>query len=153
MQSEADELVVNYFVLCDNVISEAGTGKQSIIGAYSALMTEQVPTMANLAVAFGFRTQSERQREIKFRLTGPNGKNVLETPALPFDWNSAKANLKSSGFATLQIGLNLRGVPFETNGVYTAAIYCDGDVLANFPLSVMPVPAGGPPGAPRLPNG
>ena len=153
MQNEQDEVVVSYFVLCDNVISEAGTGKQSIIGAYSALMAEQLPTNTNLAVALGFRVQSARQREIKFRLTGPGGETVVETPALPFDWNAAKTNLQNAGFASLQIGLNLRGVPLQRMGVYNASISCDGDMLASYPLSVMPVPAGGPPGAPRLPNG
>ena len=49
--NENDEVQVNYFVLCDQVITEAGTSKQSLIGIYSALMTDQFPMVANVAVA------------------------------------------------------------------------------------------------------
>src|SRR5688572_25829821 len=62
VQSERDEVVVNYFVLCDQVITEAQTSKQSLIGVYSALMAEQIPMHANLAVALGIRVQSSRDR-------------------------------------------------------------------------------------------
>lgn len=144
MQNEADEVIVNYFVLCDNVISEAGTGKQSIIGAYSALFAGQFPANINVAVAFGFRVQSPREREIKLRLTGPSGETIFETPALPFDWKSARTNLQNSSFATLQIGLNLQAVPIQRAGVYTAAMYSDGELLVTYPISVQVAPPGGP---------
>lgn len=143
MTSERDELQVNYFVLCDQVITEAQTSKQSLIGIYSALMTEQLPMHANLAVAIGVRVQSSRSRELTFRFTGPGGEVVFASPPLPCAWESVEAGLRASGFATLQIGLNLRAMPFNRTGVYTATLFCDGSLLATYPLSVLPVMAGG----------
>lgn len=141
MQSEADEVLVNYFVLCDYVLNDANTGKQSLIGIYSALIVPQLPLQLNLAVGFGIRIQSVRPREFGFRFTGADGTAVFSSPPLPCDWNSLAPNLQQSGFATLQFGLNLQSVPFNHYGIYTATMYCDGDMLASCPLSVVaPMP-------------
>ncbi len=140
MPNESDEVVVNYFAICDQVITEAQTSKQSLIGIYSALMTEQVPMQANLAVALGLRVQSARVRELTFRFNGPDGEQIFTSPPLPTDWNSVKSGLEVSGFATLQIGLNLRAVPFSKFGVYTAALYCDKALLITYPVSVLQSP-------------
>ena len=141
MLKESEEVQVNYFVLCDQVITEAQTSKQSLIGVYSALMTDQVPMQANLAVALGLRVQSAQPRELTFRFHGPDGEQIFASPPLPTDWDSVKSGLESSGFATLQIGLNLRAVPFNKFGVYTAALYCDKVLLLTYPLSVLPATA------------
>ncbi|MCS6778013.1 MAG: hypothetical protein RMJ43_12620 [Chloroherpetonaceae bacterium] len=146
MQGEQDEVIVNYFVLCDQVITEAQTNKQSLIGVYSALMTEQLPAHANLAVALGIRVQSARNRELVFRFTAPDGRLLFQTPPLPFRWETVAEGLRAHGFATLQIGLNLRAMPLPQQGTYTAALYCDGELLATYPLSVMPAPPPSPPG-------
>ncbi len=138
MLQESDEVQINYFVLCDQVITEAQTSKQSLIGIYSAMMTEQVPMQANIAVAIGLRVQSARPRELSFRFNGPDGEQIFSSPPLPTDWNSVREGLLASGFATLQIGLNLRSMPFQKFGVYTAALYCDSTLLGTFPLSVLP---------------
>ena len=138
MLKESEEVQVNYFVLCDQVITEAQTSKQSLIGVYSALLTDQVPMQANLAVALGLRVQSAQPRELTFRFHGPDGEQIFASPPLPTDWDSVKSGLESSGFATLQIGLNLRAVPFNKFGVYTAALYCDQVLLLTYPLSVLP---------------
>lgn len=138
MPSEADEIVVNYFVLCDQVITEAGTSKQSLIGVYSALMTDKLPMQANLAVALGLRVQSTTPHELTFRFTGPDGGLIFASPPLPCNWDSVDAQLRATGFASLQIGLNLRAMPFSQTGVYTSAVYCDGSLLATYPISVLP---------------
>jgi len=138
MRSEAEEILVNYFVLCDQVITEEGTSKQSLIGIYSALLTEQLPMTANLAVALGVRVQSAQPRELTFRFTGPDGNLIFASPPLPCSWGSVEEGIQTSGFATMQIGLNLRAMPFVRDGVYTAALYSDGDLLATYPLSVLP---------------
>ncbi|HLV79399.1 MAG TPA: hypothetical protein VKT32_03925 [Chthonomonadaceae bacterium] len=144
MTSESDEMQVNYFVLCDQVITEAQTHKQSLIGVYSALMGEQFPLMANLAVGIGVRVQSARRREMTLRLSGPDNEMIFASPPLPCAWESVEGGLRASGFATLQIGLNLRAVPFQRAGVYTAALFCDGSLLATYPISVLQAQPGQP---------
>ncbi len=138
MRRENDEVLVNYFALCDQVITEAGTSKQSLIGVYSGLMSQQFPMSANLAVGVGIRVQSSTPRQLSFRFTGPDGERIFESPALPTNWETVEAGLEKAGFATLQIGLNIRAVPFNRPGVYTAALLCDGELLSTYPLSVLP---------------
>ena len=76
--------------------------------------------------------------ELTFHFNGPDGEQIYSSPPLPTDWNSIEEGLRASGFATLQIGLNLRAMPFQKYGVYTAALYCDRTLLVTFPLSVLP---------------
>src|SRR5581483_1562367 len=136
-ERELDAISVNYFVLCDQVITEANTNKQSLIGIYSALMTDQLPLYANIAVAFGARVQSARPRDFLLRFTGPEGELIFTSPSLPCDWKSIQAGLVNSNFATLQFGLNLRALPLTRAGIYTVAMFCDGNLLATYPLALV----------------
>ncbi len=140
MPNENDEVTVSYFAICDQVITEAQTGKQSLIGIYSSLMGEQFPLQANLSVALGIRVQSPRERELTLRLTGPGGEQIFASPKLPLDWQAITQGLRGVGFASAQIGVNLRAIPLRNAGVYTVAVYCDGALLAASPLAVSLMP-------------
>ena len=143
--SIADEVQVNYFVLCDQVITEAQTSKQSLIGIYSALMAQQLPILVNVAVALCIRVRSPQPRELVFRFIGPDGEQIFNSPNLPCDWNGVRTGLQSSPSATLQIGLNLQSLPLPKHGLYEAEMYCDGHLLATYPLSVLAPPPPAPP--------
>jgi hypothetical protein len=134
--SEEDEVQVSYFVICDLVITEEHTRKQSLIGIYSALTTSQLPLHANMAVAFSLRLQSATPRRLRVRLLDPDGGTVLETPDLPFEWQTVLHSLERSAFATIQIGLNLRMVPITKAGVHVAGLLCDDRLIASYPLQV-----------------
>ena len=138
--SEADEIVVSYLVLCDQVITEAQTGKQSLIGIYSTLLAEQFPLAVNVAVALCIRVQSARSRELSVKFAGPDNEVIFGTPTLPLDWASVQTSLKSAGFAMLQMGVNLRALPITTAGVHTASLYCDGSLIATCPVAVLTAP-------------
>lgn len=138
MLNESEEVLVNYFVLCDQVITEAHTNKQSLIGIYSALIAEQFPIQFNVSVALGIRVQSSRPREFRFHFTGPDGELIFPPLPLSCNWSSVDSALRASGFSTIQISLNLRSIPFGRSGVYNAALYCDDSLLATYPLPVLP---------------
>ena len=136
MNTEDQEVVVSYFVLCDNVITEAGTGKQSVIGIYSGLLSQAFPMQANLAVAVGLRVQSAKKRTVTFRFTAPDGSSIFDSPPLPANWEGVPTSITQNGFATVQISLNVRSMPFVTPGVYSAAVLVDGTILSVYPLTV-----------------
>lgn len=140
MSSETEEIQVNYFVLCDQVITEAQTNKQSIIGIFSGMVAHQMPLVTNLAVAIGLRIQSARPRGLTFRLTGPEGEALFATPPLPCDWKGMGTAIEANGFAIFQMGLNLQSVPLARLGVYTAALYCNDDLICTYPLTVQYAP-------------
>lgn len=135
-----NDIQVSYFVLCDQVITEAQTSKQSLIGIYSALMAQQLPVLVNVAVAMCLRVTTPQARELVFKFIGPDGEAIFNSPNLPCDWNGVQRSLKSASFATLQIGLNLQSLPLPKHGVYQAEVYADGELLATYPLSVLAPP-------------
>lgn len=136
MRSEADELVLNYFVLCDHVISEANTNKQSIIGIYSAMVSDILPLRMDISVAFSARVQSAVPRRFNLAVTAPDGALMFSTPDLPIDWNAVEAGLAVYNSNSLQLGVGLRGLMFISYGVYTAAMYCDGQLFCTYPLTI-----------------
>ena len=140
MPGQADEIHVNYFVLCDQVITEAQTSKQSLIGIYSALMAPQLPVMVNVAVALCLRVRSPQPRELIFKFVGPDGVTIFNSPNLPCDWSGVQRGLQAAPTATLQIGLNLQSLPLPKHGVYEAEMYCDGVLLTTYPLTVLAPP-------------
>lgn len=135
--SDADEIVVNYFVLCDQVITEAQTNKQSLIGIYSALMAPQLPLHVNVAVALCLRVRTPQERKLIFRMIDPEEQVLFTSPPLPCDWRSVREGLKAAPSATLQIGLTLQAMPITKLGIYTALLYCDDRLVATYPLAAV----------------
>ncbi len=137
MSDESSSVHVSYFVLCDQVITEANTNKQSLIGIYSAITAPQIPFGVNVAVAIGLRVSSPEPRIITLQVLDPAGNPIFTPAELPFDWNAVKAGLVNGEFATLQIHLNLQMMPINTAGIYTAQLKLDGQLLAEYLLSVV----------------
>jgi hypothetical protein len=136
MQEQLDDMQVNYFVICDQVITDANTSKQSLIGIYSAVSAEKLPIQVNMAVALCLRVHSARDRQLRLRFTDPDGQPLFDTQ-LPCDWAPVQQGLEHSSFATMQMGINLQAVPLNKNGVYMVALYSDSVPVASYLLSVV----------------
>ncbi len=137
MNDESGSVHVSYFVLCDQVITEANTNKQSLIGIYSAITAPQIPFGVNVAVAIGLRVSTPDPRVITLQVLDPTGNPIFSPAELPFDWNAVKSGLMNGEFATLQIHLNLQMMPIASAGIYTAQLMLDGRILAQYLLSVV----------------
>ncbi len=87
-----NDIQVSYFVLCDQVITEAQTSKQSLIGVYSALMAQQLPVLVNVAVAMCLRVTTPQARELVFQVhrAGRRGDFQFAQPALRLERRSAQ---------------------------------------------------------------
>ncbi len=136
MQELIDDVQVNYFVVCDQVITDAQTNKQSLIGIYSAISAEQLPLHVNMAVALCLRVHSARERRLRLRFTDPDGQPLFDT-SLPCDWKPVQQGLLESSFATLQMGINLQALPLTKQGAYMVALYTDDIPAATYLLSVV----------------
>jgi hypothetical protein len=136
MLEQLDDIQVSYFVICDQVITDAATNKQSLIGIYSTVSTAQLPLQINMAVALCLRVHSARERRLRMRFTDPDGLVLFDT-VLPCDWNSLNQGLEHSSFATMQMGVNLQAVPITKRGVFMVALYSDDVPIASYLLSVL----------------
>ncbi len=137
MYDESSSVHVSYFVLCDQVITEANTSKQSLIGIYSAITAPQIPFSVNVAVAIGLRVTSPEPRVVTLQVLDPAGNAVFSPAELPFDWNAVKSGLLGGEFATLQIHLNLQMMPINAAGLYRAQLMLDGQLISQYLLSVV----------------
>jgi hypothetical protein len=142
MSTESDEVMVNYFLLCDQVIVDMTTRKHSLIGIYSGIIVDHLPVQLTIAVAMSARVQSATPREFSLRLSALDGAQVLATPPLPYDWKLTQAALERFNQASVQLGIHLQRVNITMPGSYTAAMYCDHTLLATYPLQVAVAPAG-----------
>ncbi len=132
-----ETLQVSYFVLCDSVITEENTRKQSLIGIYSGLSSQQFPFHINAAVALCIRVQSPNPRRLNIRLLGPDGSALFITPELPFNWSSVREGLRTFPFAVIQIAINLNMIPISKPGSYLTELICEDKVIATYPFSVI----------------
>lgn len=137
MERQPEGVAVTYFVLCDQVITEVNTQKQSLIGIYTALMAEQLPFYINVAVAVCVRVETPEERSFNIRIVDPDGKTLFSSPKLPCDWSSVRHSLQLSSFGTMQIAVQLQAMPVARMGVHTAELMCDGVRIAAYPVAVL----------------
>jgi len=135
MLEQLDDIQANYFVICDQVITDATTNKQSLIGIYSTIAASQLPFQTNMAIAIGLRVHSARERRLRMRFTDTEGQVLFDT-LLPCDWEPLNQASEHSTFATIQMGVNLQAVPLTKPGVYMVALYSDDMPVASYLLSV-----------------
>lgn len=141
MAEQIDDVQLGYFVLCDHVITEALTEKQSLIGIYSALAPQRLPFIVNLAVAICLRVRSDRERKLVLQVHDPDKQLIFTSPPLPCDWSRVRTGLQTTGFATAQIAVNLQEMPIYKVGTYLTSLHCDDVELATYPLAVFPAAA------------
>ncbi len=128
---------VSYFLLCDIAITEAGSGKQSLIGVYSSLVTQQLPFYVNMAVGIGVRVTLPEEKKFTLHVFTPEDQQMFPGVALPCDWNALKQMLKSAPFALLQTCINLQMLQLSSAGVYRLELRADEQIIATYPLHVV----------------
>lgn len=130
------DIEVSYFVLCDLVITEEGTRKQSLVGIYSALVAQQFPFYVNMAAAICLRVRSASPHRLTLRIVDSDDKPLFVSTELPCNWAAVGQGLANSPFAVLQFGFNLNMMPFQKPGLYKAEMLCDEETIATYPLTV-----------------
>lgn len=104
------------FLVCDSVIHDAQTKKKTLVGIFSQLISDQVPTGANVGL-YGKLAEGSGQYKLMIRLVHlKDEKLVMEAS---FDANWAVPD------QPLELGINLRGLSIPDFGQYEFQLFAN----------------------------
>ncbi|HNQ23678.1 MAG TPA: hypothetical protein PKK06_11345 [Phycisphaerae bacterium] len=136
-------------ILCDQIITDRITGKQSLIGMFSRIHALRFPAGHPQLCVFVALTDGHGRNDLMLRIVDSNeerkplieGKGVVE-----FKDPRAIANL----------ALQFHGLVFPQSGEYRVQLYCNGSLLREARLELVlaqPRPTRPPTGEPGMPPG
>jgi hypothetical protein len=121
-------------LVCDQVITEQGSGKKSLIGVFERLNAFAFPTLARLAI-YAKLVDAAGQYEFRVRLV--NLKNESRVAEL-----KTSAQIKEG--ITGELVINLGGIPFPEAGKYEFQLYANEIYLHRVTITVAQAAGGGP---------
>ena len=110
---------IKAMLICDRVITEAGTNKKSLIGIFENIMSAKFPCVhSSLSVYINF-TDALGKYDFKLELVDVEENKIL---------NSAEIKNANIGdkLATSELAFNLQGLSFVHPGKYEFRIYANG---------------------------
>lgn len=131
--------------LCD--FAADYNGKLVISGTFDTLAARALPVVhpaCALALRFCFTPEDEGRHKLSINIINEDGESLdpNNMPIKPeFDVHLPNA----MPFLTRNIVMNLQGLRFPADGIYSIDIGCDGEILMRLPLRVVKVSAEGKP--------
>ena len=116
-------------LICDQVITEAGTNKKSLIGIFERICVSKLPcTHPTLAVYVKF-TGAEGTYKFRLELVDLQSDRVIGKSVLP-------PLVVEDRLASYELVFNLRNLVFQTEGKYEFRIYAEDAVFGAKTFSV-----------------
>ncbi len=107
------------FLVCDTVITDAQTGKKSLIGIFNGGAASQFPYMIPQFSIFASLTNGEGETELKVVMSATNSEKVFELKGkLPFP----------NPLESPEVVFAIRNLVINSAGVYELQLFAD-DVL------------------------
>lgn len=132
--------VVKAFLVCDQIIQDAQTGKKSLIGVFHELRAERFPAVHPLLWIYANLTDAHGRYTFQIRLVDVARNAVLgrgEPPPISIP----------GPLQTTELSAQLRNVALPSPGTYEFQLLVNDQLTATKAIRVSQVPASG--GAPR----
>jgi uncharacterized protein DUF6941 len=120
-------------LLCDQIITEAGTGKKSLIGIFDSIHPSELPVILPAMWIYARLSDAEGKYVFKAEMMHLEEDKVVGTA----ETNEVNA-VERLGFVDLT--LKLPGVPFEKYGKYEFQLYANGIYIGRSTLTVSKAP-------------
>jgi len=133
--------------LCD--FAADYNGKLVISGTFDTLAARAVPVVhphCALAIRFCFMPEDSGRHKLSINIIDEDG-NSLDPNNMPIEPEFDVQVPKNVPFLTRNLVMNLQGLRFEKDGIYSIDIGCDGEVMMRLPIRILMV-AQGPNGEP-----
>ncbi len=134
--------------LCD--FAADYNGKMVISGTFDTLAARALPVVhpsCALAMRFCFTQEDVGRHKMSINIINEDGES-LDPKNMPIEPEFDVQLPNGVPFLTRNIVMNLQGLRFPEDGIYSIDISCDGEMLARLPLRVVKVDQdGGPPQA------
>jgi len=134
MATERPKPDVLAMLVCDQIITDRLTGKQSLIGMFSRVHARGFPASHPQLCVFVALTEGYGQTEMRIRIVDANDARppiVEGTGTVDFKTPRAIANL----------ALQFNGLTFPAAGEYRVQLYCRGELLREARLELAPLPS------------
>lgn len=132
--------------LCD--FAADYNGKLVISGTFDALAARALPVVhpqCALAMRFCFTPEDEGRHKMSITVINEDGK-ALDPTNMPIEPEFEVRLPDNVPFLTRNVVMNLQGLKFPTEGIYSVDIGCDGELIQRLPLRIIkvnPEPIGG----------
>lgn len=129
--------------LCD--FASDYNGKLVISGTFDTLAARALPVVhpaCSLAMRFCFMPEDVGHHKLSINIINEDGES-LDPKNMPIQPEFDVQLPKELPFLTRNIVMNLQGLRFPQDGIYSIDIGCDGDIIVRLPLRVVKVNAEG----------
>jgi len=125
--------------LCD--FAADYNGKLVISGTFDTLAARALPVVhpsCALAMRFCFMQEDTGRHKLSINIINEDGES-LDPKNMPIEPEFEVKLAKDVPFNTRNIVMNLQGLRFNEDGIYSIDIGCDGEILMRLPLRVIKV--------------
>jgi len=112
-------------ILCDQIITEAGTFKKSLIGAFNSVMAERLPVIYPHMAVYASLTNGQGNTDAKLRCVSMEAADGLERTLWEVNAPIAFANPNQ----VVELCFDLNRITFDTPGLHSLELYCADELL------------------------
>ena len=125
------------FLVCDSVIHDALTQKKKLVGGFRPLLSELVPSRANVGL-YGKLVEGSGQYKLRIRLVHLKDEKLVMEANFDANWADPEK--------PLELGINLRGLPIPDFGQYEFQLFANDVYLgrAVFRMDKLQLPPSNP---------
>lgn len=124
---------INAMLLCDNIITEVGTNKKSLIGIFENIAASVFPCQHyKLSVYIKF-TSAQGKYNFRLELVDASNNKIIETG------EDLELNV-SDKLGSYELTFNRMGLKFEQEGKYEFRIFADNRIFGSKTFSVIKNP-------------
>ena len=140
--SKQPQPLVKAFLICDQIIHDAQTGKKSLIGVFHELRADRFPALHPALWIYANITDARGNYDFEIRMVEVGRNDVMGSGRPP--------PIDISGpLQTTELSAQLRNVALPRAGTYEFHLSANGELIATKAISVMQVkPEGGTPETP-----
>lgn len=135
----ATSMDIQIAVLCDAATDNSG--KLNILGTFDTIFTSQLPArhpQCTIALRMTFSKSEEGKHLVKLNFVDEDGKSVMQPIDMPVEVQVPEDTI----FLSRNFVVNIQGLQFEKQGLYSIDIALDGRQVGAIPLLVRVPPPG-----------
>ena len=125
--------------LCDHAADY--NGKLVVCGTFDTLAARALPVvhpMCSLALRLCFTQEDAGRHKLSINIINEDGES-LDSKNMPIEPEFEVQLPPSAPFLTRNLIMNLQGLQFPTDGIYSIDVGCDGELMMRLPLRIVKV--------------
>jgi hypothetical protein len=122
-------------VICDQIITEVGTNKKSLIGIFNSIASLQFPTQHTRLCVFCAMSNGRGEMMVELRCVRMDDSYEVARIAGKMDFPDPNR--------VIELVATFNNIPFDRPGLYTFEMHCEGEMILEKRFNVLSLPAQG----------